>query len=284
MNPTTHAVKVGLRRGWRATVLSMKSPQDQVFYVVMAIGVLVYMFWNRNTDMGDSGLTFPQYALPSMLAGLIVFGLVMGPAYELTLEREDGTLLRAKTMPRGLLSYTVGQIVYNSLGLVPMLAIILIPSFILFEGVAPAEASGWLRIAGFIVLGLVALLPLGIILGAVVPNAQKVGTWGMMPVVILSITSGALFPIQQLWGWLQGVAQVFPVYWLGLGLRSGFLPEGAAAWELHESWLTGVSVVVLLAWAALGLIVAPRVLSRMAKRQSGSAMQEAKEQAGQWIK
>ena len=122
------------------------------------------------------------------------------------------------------------------------------------------------------------------ILGSVVPGVQKVGTWGMLPVLVLTAISGIFVPIQALWGWVQVVAQVFPIYWIGLGMRSAFLPDAAATLEVGGSWRTGMTVLVLSAWAVFGLLVTPRVLRRMARRQSGSQVQEAKEAALQWVK
>ena len=57
----------------------------------------------------------------------------------------------------------------------------------------------------------------------------------MLPVMVLTGISGIFYPIQSLWGWLQVVAQVFPMYWLGLGMRSAFLPDSAAALEIGGS-------------------------------------------------
>jgi ABC-2 type transport system permease protein len=122
------------------------------------------------------------------------------------------------------------------------------------------------------------------ILGAVVPSTQKVGTWGMLPVLVLTGISGIFFPLQIMWGWVQVVAQVFPTYWIGLGMRSAFLPEAAAAVEVGDSWRSGLTVLVLAAWAVFGLLVTPRVLRRMARRQSGSQVQEAREAALQWVR
>jgi ABC-2 type transport system permease protein len=67
-------------------------------------------------------------------------------------------------------------------------------------------------------------------------------------------------------------------------MRSAFLPDAASAAELGGSWRTGMTVLVLAAWAVVGLLVTPRVLRRMARRQSGSQVQEAKEAALQWVK
>ena len=39
---------------------------------------------------------------------------------------------------------------------------------------------------------------------------------------------GDLLPDPGLWGWVQTVSQMFPIYWVGLGMRSAFLPDAAA--------------------------------------------------------
>lgn len=122
------------------------------------------------------------------------------------------------------------------------------------------------------------------IIGALVPSTQKVGTWGMLPVLGLAGISGIFYPIQQLWGWVQVIAQVFPMYWLGLGMRSAFLPDSAAALEIAGSWRTLETVLVLTAWAIVGLVVTPLVLRRMARRQSASQVEVARQAAVQWIR
>jgi ABC-2 type transport system permease protein len=106
----------------------------------------------------------------------------------------------------------------------------------------------------------------------------------MLPVMGLFGISGIFFPLANLWGWVQALAQVFPMYWLGLGMRSAFLPEAAAAIEIGGSWRTPETVLVLAAWAVVGLALAPRVLRRMAQRQSGSQVQAARDQAAQWVR
>lgn len=284
MNPTRHAITLGLRRGWTEFLLSLRSSQDQGFYLFMGVGTLVLLWFNRDNEVGDTGLLYPTFALPSILGALLAFGVVIGPAYALAMEREDGTLLRHKAMPHGMQGYVTGQLLYHSLGLLPLLLVILVPSFFLFDDVMSNGLAGWATVVWVAVLGLLATLPLGMILGSVVPSVQKVGTWGMLPVIVLTTISGIFFPLQSLWHWVQVVAQVFPTYWIGLGMRSAFLPESAAAFELGDSWRTGMTVLVLGAWAVFGLLVTPRVLRRMARRQSGSQVLEAKEAALQWVK
>ena len=106
----------------------------------------------------------------------------------------------------------------------------------------------------------------------------------MLPVLVLIGISGIFYPVQQLWGWVQVVAQLFPLYWIGLGMRSAFLPDSAAAVEIGGSWRTTETVLVLGAWTVVGLVVAPIVLRRMARRQSGSQVDAAREAAMQWVR
>jgi ABC-2 type transport system permease protein len=245
--------------------------------------VLAYLWFNRTNEVEGSDLLFPTFAMPSIIGGLLAFGIV-NPAYALAMEREDGTLLRMKAVPRGMIGYVTGQLVSQSLSLLTMLVLILVPGALLFDDVMPAEPAGWLAMAGLLVLGMLATMPMGIVLGSVVPNMRKVNTWGLFPTVGLVAISGIAFPIDQLWGWLQAVAQVFPLYWLGLGMRAAFLPDSAAAVELGQSWRTWQTLTMLSAWAIVGTLLAPSVLRRMARRQSGAAVAAARDTAAQWIR
>lgn len=284
MNPRTHAIRVGVQRGWIEFKQSLKSPQDQGFYVFTAVGTLTYLFINRHDEVANSSLLMPSVAMPSILGALLAFGVVVGPAYALAMEREDGTLLRAKAVPHGLVGYVTGQIVYHSMGLVPSVVVILVPGFLLFDGLMHRGVAGWLTVAWVLGLGLLATMPIGMIIGSLVKNTQKVGTWAMLPIMTLAGISGIFFPVQILWSWLQVVAQVFPMYWLGLGMRSAFLPDAAATLEIAQSWRTLQTVGVLSAWAVAGLLVTPVVLRRMARHQSGSHVEAARQAAAQWVR
>jgi ABC-2 type transport system permease protein len=284
VNPATNAIRLGLRRGWIEWMQSLRSAQDQGFYVFTGLAVLGYLWIRRDDTVAGSDLLVPTVSLPSMLGGLIAFGVVIGPAYALAMEREDGTLLRYKSAPHGLKGYFTGQLFMFSAGLLPQLLVILVPSFLLFDDVMSRGAAGWLTVAWVIALGVLATMPLGMIIGALVPNMQKVGTWGMMPVLVLAGISGIFYPIQQLWGWVQVVAQIFPMYWLGLGMRSAFLPDSAAALEVGGSWRSPETALVLAAWAIVGMVITPIVLRRMSRRQSASQVEAARHAAAQWIR
>lgn len=286
MNPVKNAIRTGTGRGWSEFIQSLRSPQDQGFYLFMAVAILGFLFFNRNNtvDFDDASFSYITLALPGILGGLLGFGMMLGPGYALAMEREDGTLLRAKAVPYGLIGHVSGHVVSNTLGVIPSFLVILVPAMFLFDGVVPQGASGWLTVLWVTALGILATLPIGLSLGASVPSVQKMGTWGMLPFMGLIGISGVFVPMQSLWGWVQVVAQIFPVYWLGLGMRSAFLPADFAQFEIGGSWRTGLTVMVLVAWAVVGLAVTPKLLRRMARRQSGSTVEAAKEQALQWVR
>ena len=278
-----YAVRLGVRRGWTEFLNSLRSPQDQAGYLFVAVATVGYLWFNRDDTVDGTSLLYPSVALPGILAGLVAFNAVFNAAFALAMEREDGTLLRHKALPHGMPGYVTGQVTYQSLNVLPTLLVVLVPSALLFDGVVP-DGGGWPTVAWVLSLGLLATLPLGLVLGAVVPDTQKVGSWGLLPLIGTIAVSGIFFPVQALWGWVQAVAQFLPVYWIGLGMRSAFLPDAAAALELGGSWRTGHVALVLTAWAVVGLLVTPVVLRRMARRQSGSQVAAARDTAGQWVR
>ena len=276
MNPRAHAIRIGLQRGWTEFKLSLRAPEDMTFYVVWGLGILIYLFVNRDNAVEGTSLSVAVLALPGVLAAMVVFGAVVGPAFTLVLEREDGTLLRAKSAPFGLDAYVAGQVLFQFLGVLPMLILLLVPPAFFLEGLAPQGAVGWVVAVVLVVLGTLAMLPLGFVVGSLARKAVHVSTGAMMPIMGLAAISGIFSPITVLWGWLQVVAQVFPMYWLGHALRWVFLPEEAAALELGGRWNLLGALAVIALWGAVGLALTPRILGRMAQRESGSAVEARK--------
>ena len=278
-----HAWRVGVRRGVTEFRLSLRSPEDLIFYLFWGGGALLYLWLNRNSTVEGVPIAFPLLVLPTVIAAATVFGAVLGPAFALVIEREDGTLLRAKAAPYGLRGYVTGQVVLQTLGVLPMLAVILVPSFFLFDAAVHRGVQGALVALAFILLGLVAALPLGMIIGSLARKPGHVTTWGLLPVFGLMAISGVFVPVAAMWGWVQVVTQAFPMYWLGVGLRWAFLPEAAVAAEIGGEWRVLEGAAVLGLWAVAGLVVAPRVLRRMARRESGSAVEARRQERMQRV-
>jgi ABC-2 type transport system permease protein len=278
MNPVTHAARLGLSRGWMEFRRSVFSGQDMGFAVFFALVIVVVLFFQRDRVVEGTTLSLAMATLPSVVGMLVAMG-GFSASGALTLEREDGTLLRAKALPYGMIGYLVGRLLSVSLLNLVSLLVVLIPGLFVVPELASTGWAGWLTLVWVVAFGMLATLPWGAVIGALAKNTMVLFSIVTFPMMILTAISGIFYPISALPGWLQTVAQVFPVYWLGLGVRSAFLPASAAAVEIGASWRTLETIVVLAVWALAGMLLAPPILRRMARRQSGSAVEEYRQRA-----
>jgi ABC-2 type transport system permease protein len=279
MNP----VRCGLRRGRTEFGNSVRAGQDIAYYVIVSLIILVVLWLNRTETLPDTTVPVALFMLPGLLALQIVFSGAYGLATQLATEREDGTLLRLKSVPGGMTGYVVGQMVRTTLEIGFSMVIVLVPAFFFIPGLTANGIAGWMEAIGFLLLGLLAVLPLGFVIGSVFKSPRMVGGWGMLVMVAIIWVSGIFYPLAQMAGWAQVLGQLTPTYWLGLGLRSALLPESAAAVEIDGSWRTLACLGVLLAWAIAGFLLAPPLLRRMARRESGSSVAARREKALQRV-
>ncbi|MGI8447339.1 MAG: ABC transporter permease [Streptosporangiaceae bacterium] len=234
------------------------------------------MFFLRHREFRASSFALGPLVLPGTIGMFVAFGLMLMVGY-LPADREDGTLLRARATPGGISGYLAGKLVTSSLSVLIYLAMIGVPGAFIVGGLHLAALS-WATLACVLALGMTGTQLLGASLGALVPSPRSAG-YVSLPLLGLVAVSGVFYPVTVLPGWLRGIAQVFPVYWLGLGMRSALLPASAASVEIAGSWRSVQTAAVLGAWALAGLIVAPLVLNRMARRESGSRAAQQRERA-----
>jgi ABC-2 type transport system permease protein len=278
MHPTVHAARLGLARGWLEFRHSVTNPSDLAGYLLLAAISVVVLLFQRDDRIAGSDLPLAMLTLPGIIGLWLAVGGYQGAAGTLAVEREDGTLLRAKAVPQGMVGYLVGRVVSLSLTTLFTLATSFVAGLLLLPDLAAAGRAGWLTLLWVVPLGLLATLPWGAVVGSLVRSPNSAFGLTLLPCMALTAISGIFYPITALPGWLQGVAQAFPIYWLGLGVRSALLPDAAAAVEIAGSWRHLETAGVLGAWALAGLLIAPAVLRRMARRESGSSMQARRQQ------
>jgi ABC-2 type transport system permease protein len=238
---------------------------------------IVVLFLMRGYHVPGTTFSLGSLTLPSVIGLNFAMGGVIGVTAQLSIEREDGTLLRAKATPGGMTAYVLGKITLTSATTLISLVLTLVLGLLAFPGLS-VTATGWLTLIWVSVLGLLATIPLGITVGSLVPDPRAIALF-VLPFGGLTAISGIFYPITHLPGWLQGIGQVFPMYWLGLGMRAALLPRSLAAVEIDGSWRLGYVLLALCGWAAVGLLAAPPVLRRMARRESGSKVAARRERA-----
>ncbi|HEY3471225.1 MAG TPA: ABC transporter permease [Amycolatopsis sp.] len=283
MNAKTAALRSGLLRGWIEFKQTWTNSEDLIGQVVFTLLLLGTVFFMRNATLPGTTFSLGAATVPGLLGAGIVFNGLTGAAGYLAMDREDGTLLRAKATPNGMLGYLTGKTVAVSLGQFSGVLVTLIPCVILYRStLAPDGVWSYLHLLGILVIGLVATMPIGAALGSLTTSARSTGLI-VLPVLGLGAISGIFYPITALPEWVQGIAQAFPMYWLGLGMRSALLPDGAVVAEIAQSWRPLPTLAVLLAWSVIGLALAPVLLRRMARREAGSSVAQRREKAMQRV-
>jgi ABC-2 type transport system permease protein len=269
------AVRAGLSRGRIETRQNFTEIALVIGHALPPVAYVAVLLVLRGKTWPGTDIAFVTIVLPGLLGMTIVYGGLSGPSPSITADREDGTLLRAKATPNGMLGYLVGKIVmFASTTLLSLIAIV-IPG-ILIAGDLVIDARASLLLALIFVAGMVSTAPIGVALGCLARSSLQAMLVPLICTAIM-IPSGIFFPMALLPTWLQWAAQAFPFYWVGLGARSALLPPEMAAVEIGQSWRTLEMFAVLGAWAVIGFLLAPPLLRRVARRQSGSALAKVRE-------
>lgn len=283
MNTSMTAVRAGMKRGAVEFRNSLQNPADIGYYIIGNAVFVAVLILNRDSMIDEVGMPVTRFIFPGVLAMIVVFIVAYGLATLISTEREDGTLLRMKSIPHGMAGYVIGQSTRTSLELAFSAVILTTAASILVPGLWEKGPAAVFGVLGLLVLGVLACLPLGFALGSIFKNPRSLGGWGFLVLGGLIYVSGVFMPILSLPWFVQIVGQVFPLYWLGLGMRSVLLPDAAVAIEIGESWRTLETLGVLGIWAVVGLLLAPVLLRRMARRESGSAIEARREKAMQRV-
>lgn len=270
-NPTVNAYRAGLRRGMVSTRIGLTSLGDVLGTIIPLALFIVVLYLMRGIEIDGADVSLGAMNIPGLIAMSVLFSAVMGIAGTLSMDRTNGTLLRAKSVPHGTTGYLVGEIVAIALVTLVATLVLLAAGLILFDGLVFDSPGRWLLFFAVLISGLVVMLALGAVVGSLVNSPKNMGLV-MLPVMGLAGISGIFYPLVALPLWLQWVAQAFPLYWFGLGLRASLLPESMATVEVAGSWRLEWVFAILIIWAVVSMMFAPKLLSRMARRESGSSM------------
>ncbi|WP_181449702.1 ABC transporter permease [Streptomyces cyaneus] len=270
----TKAFTVGLSRGGLELAQTLRTPRE-AFSLLSTPLMFVVLSLAIEKDIAGSDVPMSHLLMAGGITTMLVQTGLMTLPQVLATEREDGTLLRLKTVPGGITSYLVGKtvvVLVTALGG----ALLTLLAGALFAGTdLPRDAAHWLTLTWVLLLGLVAVVPLGAAIGALLPNPREALGFTMIPIFFLMGCSGLFFPVTTLPDGARAVVEVFPVKWIAQGVRSALLPDSALAAETGQSWQHAEILMIVGAWAVVGFLLAPRLLRRMTRRESGSRLKKA---------
>ncbi|PRX99406.1 ABC transporter permease [Allonocardiopsis opalescens] len=273
-------VTAGLRRGWTEFGHFLANPKEIWQTTLGAVGVyaaLVLFIGDR--EVPGTGVPLGLFITAGYIATMMMqVGLYNLPMM-ITADREEGALLRLRGIPGGIAVYLVGKGLLVLAVTVTVLAMMLVAGVLLAGIALPADPAKWLTLAWVLVLSLLATVPLGAAVGCLLPNVRSGAGILMVPFMVFIVAAGVFFPVTAFPEPMQAATQAIPLYWMALGVRSVFLPDSMLAAELHGSWQPVETAAVLGAWALAGMVLAPLLLRRMTRKESGSRLAARRERA-----
>ena len=183
--------------------------------------------------------------MPGLITITVISGSLFGVSLRMVTERETGVLRRHRLTPVHALSIVLahGAMAFTTLA-----------GSVIVQGSVARLVFGF-RIAGsigafamVIVLGGMALIPFGLIVGSVARDSKVAPAMTNFLFFPLMFLSGAAIPFPFLPEWLQRVALLVPSTYLVDALQ-GVIVRGVSAFEL------GAPVLMLLLTAVIGLSV-----------------------------
>lgn len=227
-----------------------RNPASAFFTLILPLVFLVIFAslfrGGRVSQLGN--IAFDQYYVPALAAFGVMGATFTNLAITVSLRRDSGGLKRLRATPLPRWVFFAGLI--GSAILVALLMVVLTTAVgVLFYGL---QFSGhYAQTALVFALGALCFSTLGIALTSLIPNADAApaivnGTF--LPLVMIS---GTFFPIEGAPTFIQRIADIFPIRHFTRAVVQVYNPHAGAG-------LPAGDLLVLLAWAALGLLVALR--------------------------
>lgn len=208
-----------------------------------------------------------RFILVSTAAAWLAMTGIVTLSSTIIADQDEGVLLRAKTLPFGLAGYFSGKVILLTVSSLVGLLLLLVSGELSFGGVLPRSPGQWGLFLVLAVLAVVSTAPIGAIAGSLAR-----GPLASLPISLVAVTiiacSGVFIPIEDGPGWLAPVARIFPMYWLGELSRQVFGEAPTALGSLDMALTVGVPAL----WAAVGLVLVPRAVAVLSRRQSGGRL------------
>lgn len=224
-------------------------------FLVFTIGlpIVLYLLVTSNDD-GTSvgGLTIAPYYMVSM-ATFAVLGSVFSTSGRIAAERATGWTRQLRLTSLTGSQYVGGKATTGYVIALPAMLLVLVVGATVRD--VDLSAGRWLAIGCSILLASLPIAALGVWLGYVVKsdNAQAIsgGVYSL-----LGFAGGLWIPIETFPGWVQGLAEAFPMVWVAKAGREA----------LAGSWLGWHGTTVLIAWTVVLVALAAKAYEKDCER------------------
>lgn len=201
-----------------------------------------------NEAVEDESLTTIQYLTPGLLGWAISISGVFGAAGTLVDWRRNKLLRRLRLSPVSIPSVIGARIGVSLLTAMVQLAVFVAVASLPFFGLQ-LTGNWWMAIP-VLLLGTLAFLSLGMVVGAIAKTSEGASGLGNLIVVPMAFMSGSFFPLEQSPQWLQTVSWFSPLRYINDALLS-VMVRGNDAWSVlpQMGMLAAFTLVIgVVAW------------------------------------
>ncbi|WP_017581471.1 ABC transporter permease [Nocardiopsis valliformis] len=243
----------------------------------VAIYVTTCLLASPDADSGQF-LTSPSTLAMTFMMLVLAQGGTFSVAQSVISARESGTLLRLRLLPGGLAAYVVEKCLHVLCMSLVSLTALLVTAFTL-GGLTPHTSfASWLTALGFLTLGLLFFVTLGLVLGAALPDGGDLLGYASLGVYAIAAAAGT-GAIAYLPGPLQYALRFLPFEWIVNGIDAGLTAGVPLGFVNGGHWSPLLALLLTGVWTASALAVAVPLLRRMTRRASGSDLARRQENA-----
>jgi len=215
--------------------------------------IFTTLFGSADIVINGNTVSVATFYIAGIAAFSVITACYTNIAMSLTFARDLGVLKRVKGTPLPGWAYLTARMLHAvAIGLLLVL-ICLVFGMLFYEARLPASS-----IPAFVVtlaLGAACFAALGMAITTVVPNADAAPAIVNASILPLLFISDVFIPLQDPPAWLDVLGKVFPVRHFSEAMQHVFFPPAGAA------GFQPASLAVLVAWGALGLLIAVRRFS-----------------------
>ena len=249
-------VALSLRQSRFEMLAFLRNPAAAFFTLVFPLMFLVIF----NLVFGRGKITVPggevdvsTFYVPAIVALSVVNACYMNIAMGVSFARDRGVLKRLHGTPLPPVAYFAGRIIQAVAVSVVLVAIVLAAG-VLFYG-AEVQADKLPAFIATLIVGAATFCALGMAMTSFVPNADAAPAVVNASILPLMFISNVYVPLENAPDWLKSLAEVFPVKHFADGLHAAFNPFASG------SGLSPEDLLVLLAWGAVGVVLAVKRFS-----------------------
>lgn len=230
----------------------LRSARTVVLGVIMPVGLLVVLSWvfsHQGQIAAAAG--YKISAIAFYAGGLTAYGLMLGTftgvMVAVVSAREAGWLkrFRASPMPPG--SYLAGQIIFNILISLGLVAVMMAISALVYG--LHVRAVSMVAVFCYSLVGVICFTAIALAITKVITTPEMGSSVGPFVTITLSFTSGVFLPPDLLPHWLVSVSNYFPLEPLAQSMQSALASQAGTGFQLR-------AFVVLGVWAIVGFAVA----------------------------